>query len=76
MTIRQNWRSFHIPAHPLLDSGLRRNDGGVLFWLYVIPAGLRQTGLRITFFINLMDIEPRQAFNYCFAKYILICARP
>ncbi len=30
MTIRQDWRPFHIPARPLLDSGLRRAATGVL----------------------------------------------
>ena len=44
MTIRQNRRSFHIPARPLLDSGLRRNDDGVLFWLSVILSACNRQG--------------------------------
>ena len=51
------------PRPHLLDSGFRRNDDGVLFWLYVIPAYLQKANRKsaksvLTCLITLIRIEP------------------
>ena len=51
------------PRPRLLDSGFRRNDDGVLFWLYVITAHLQKANRKnaksvLTCLITLTRIEP------------------